>query len=178
MSNIKSIIKEIILKELSKIDQYVKHWIMSGGNKRSAKRVPAMVLLLKKLGYEKEGKIYRALFIKVNNIPFYVIITQTSKYYDLYDFIEGYLQKNYPEVYDKVSKYSENEKEVIAPLDKGFKLYYGEADDESIFKDKNLRQKVKKLIWDKNKGELLSFTKDFDSAQEYLRNLMMSPLFK
>lgn len=178
MNKIRQIIRESILNELAKVDQYVKDWVMSGGNKRSKKSIPAMFLLLNKLGYKREGRIYRALTLVVYDVRIYVVITQVSEYYDLFDFVNEFLKEHYPEVYNRINMYTRGEKEVVTYLDRNFRVKLVESDNLNIFDEENLIKDIRRIIWNKNKGELVSFTKELNSAEEYMRNLITSPLYK
>jgi len=162
-SELKQLIKEVLINELD-ISKYISSWIDTKALERQKNFPEAIFLYLKKEGYINKGEIYRVLILD----PLVVIIKQNTEYIDLDKFLED---NQDIEPYDDLYSTYQDEKEVVARLDKNFSfedIHYASHDgmDMDIFLDDLDKNKLKNDILKKDQGKLLSFTKDREAADD------------
>ena len=161
--NIWKDIKEDLLNELD-ISKYISSWVDTKTLKKQKDFPESIFLYLKKEGYINKGEIYRVLTLD----PLVVTIKQNTEYIDLDKFLED--NQDIEPYSDLYSTY-QDEKEVIARLDKNFSfqdIHYASFNGLNMnlfLKDLN-KNKLKNDILKKDQGKLLSFTKDREAAND------------
>jgi hypothetical protein len=154
------------LNKLNEIDisKYISSWVDTKTLKKQKDFPEAIFLYLKKEGYTNKGEIYRILTLD----PLVVILKQNTEYIDLDKFLED---NQDIEPYDDLYSTYQDEKEVIARLDKNFSfedIHYASFSgmNMNIFLKNLDKNKLKNDILKKDQGKLLSFTKDREAAND------------
>jgi hypothetical protein len=154
------------LNKLNEIDisKYISSWVDTKTLKKQKDFPESIFLYLKKERYFNKGEIYRVLTLD----PLVVILKQNTEYIDLDKFLED---NQDIEPYDDLYSTYQDEKEVIARLDKNFSfedIHYASSTGMNMNPFlKNLdKNKLKNDILKKDQGKLLSFTKEKEAAND------------